>query len=633
MPAAFPPAFRSTLAGTALATLLAALPSASTVAAMPGTAGAPGPRTAQDIIAAAITSYAQDPVERALQAMIGAKMAEIHPPQLPDTPGEADAGSAAPPAAPGAAPAAGEAAATVAETATPAAEATPPPVAIPPRARPLSRSELDWKGIAAFYGTRNYAPVFFTGGAANARARAIATRLAAADGDGLNPADYSGLDLSQGRLSPEQADRIAHAELRMAMSVLRYARDAQVGLVNPASLSPLVAENPQAPEPAAVLATVAGAADPVAAIDSFNPPYAGFHKLRQKLADLRAGRAVAVVAPAGTGSGTPSVGGGPVMAVRDAGGWAVGGEAVGRFASAAVASDVDPMVTGAVPRARPGGTVDVAAIDPVPAVRAPAAADRRLAQRKATEAAILANMERWRWLPRDPGAKHVWVDIPGYDLAIVRDGQQTFHTRVVVGKDTNQTPSLSSAINNIVVNPYWNVPVSIVSKEMLARIKANPAYLTRNNYEVLYRGQPMDPTRIVWNENAARALSIRQKPGGRNALGTVKFLFPNPFSVYLHDTPSKSKFANDDRADSHGCVRVQNPMAFAAALLEGEPNLSGEKVEQLVGGKERWLKVADPVPVHLTYFTATVDAGGRLVLREDIYGRDPKLKKKLGLGA
>lgn len=627
MPAAFKLAFRTTFAGTALATLMAAMPSASTVAAMPGAGSGAAQRSPRDIIAAAITTYAQDPVEHALQGAITAKMNEIHPPQLPEPP-EAEAAPAA---------VANNMTAAPAEAALPQSGAAPaapavPPAAIAPRAKPLSRSEQDWKGIAAFYAARNYAPVFFTGGAANARAHAIAARLAAADGDGLNPADYSALDNSASRLSPEQADRIVHAELRMAMSVLRYARDAQVGLVNPASLSPLVAEKPAAPDPAAVLATVAGAADPVAAIDSFNPPYSGFHKLRQKLADLRAGRAVAVVAAPGAGL-TPSLGGGPVMAVRDAGGWAVGGEAVGRFASASVASDVDPIVTGTAPRPRPDGRLTVAAIDPLPSVNAPSAADRRLAQRKATEATILANMERWRWLPRDPGARHVWVDIPGYDLAVVRDGQQVFHTRVVVGKDTNQTPSLSSAINNIVVNPYWNVPVSIVSKEMLARIKANPSYLTRNNYEVLYRGQPMDPTRIVWNENAARALSIRQKPGGRNALGTVKFLFPNAFSVYLHDTPSKSKFENSDRADSHGCVRVQNPMDFAAALLEGEPSLSGEKIAAMVGGKERWVKVPEPIPVHLTYFTATVDNNGRLVLRDDIYDRDAKLKKKLGAGA
>lgn len=574
--------FRTILAGSALVTLAVAVP-VTTFAAMPGAFGVQSAGRTQDLIAAAITTYSVDPVSAALRRTIEGHIAAMTPP--------------------------------VAAPADPAATAAPAP-------KPLSASDADWMGIAAFYSARGYAPVWFAGGVPTARTRAVANRLAKAGEDGLDPAAYSVLDRSLQPISPEDAERLARAELRAAAAILRYAREAQTGRVKPSSVSPLDAEKPVPPDPASVLAAVAGARDPAVALDSYNPPYLGFRQLRAKLANLRAGLPVSSM-PLGTSAAgkVPSVGRVPALAVRDPAieprGPALASRGTG------IVSDADPQITGSLPEPRPQAAATESGKG--------ATAARDTGAYRQTEAAILANMERWRWLPRDLGRFHVWVDIPGYDLAVVRDGERTFHTRVVVGRDTNQTPTFSSAINNIVVNPYWNVPVSIVTKEMLKQIKANPGYLTKKNYEVLYKGQPVDPTRIVWNENAARALSIRQKPGAGNALGTVKFLFPNPFSVYLHDTPSKALFANDSRADSHGCVRVQNPMAFASALLAEDPNLSGDKVKDLVGGKERWLKIATPVPVHLTYFTAMVTASGDLDLREDIYGRDARLKAKLGL--
>ncbi|SHO67516.1 Murein L,D-transpeptidase YcbB/YkuD [Pseudoxanthobacter soli DSM 19599] len=573
--------FRTILAGSALVTLAVAVP-VTTFAAMPGAFGVQSAGRTQDLIAAAISTYSVDPVSAALRRTIEGHIAAMAPP----------------------------------------AAAPADPAAAAPAPKPLSASDADWVGIAAFYSARGYAPVWFAGGVPTARTRAVANRLAKAGEDGLDPAAYSVLDRSLQPISPEDADRLARAELRAAAAILRYAREAQTGRVKPSSVSPLDAEKPVPPDPASVLAAVADARDPAVALDSYNPPYLGFRQLRAKLANLRAGLPVSSMPLGASAAGKiPSVGRVPALAVRDPAVAERGPALASR--GTGIVSDADPQVTGSLPQPRPQAAATESGKS--------ATATRDTAAYRQTEAAILANMERWRWLPRDLGRFHVWVDIPGYDLAVVRDGERTFHTRVVVGRDTNQTPTFSSAINNIVVNPYWNVPVSIVTKEMLKQIKANPGYLAKKNYEVLYKGQPVDPTRIVWNENAARALSIRQKPGAGNALGTVKFLFPNPFSVYLHDTPSKALFANDSRADSHGCVRVQNPMAFASALLAEDPNLNGDKVKDLVGGKERWLKIATPVPVHLTYFTAMVTPNGDLDLREDIYGRDARLKAKLGL--
>jgi murein L,D-transpeptidase YcbB/YkuD len=246
---------------------------------------------------------------------------------------------------------------------------------------------------------------------------------------------------------------------------------------------------------------------------------------------------------------------------------------------------------------------------------------------------IIANMERWRWMPRDLGKFYVQVSIPNFQLDVMRNGTDIHSTRIVVGKVQNQTPIFSDQIEHIIVNPAWHVPASITKKEMLPAAQANPASLS--GYEVFYnfngRYRQIDPFSVDWYSVDVRRVQIRQPPGERNALGNIKFMFPNSYDVYLHDTPSKSLFQRDYRAYSHGCMRVMDPMAFADALLLDEPNFNAAKLKKMVGGGEKLVKLARHVPVHITYFTAAVDADGNLQMYGDLYGHDERIEKAFGL--
>ncbi|MHA1157824.1 MAG: L,D-transpeptidase family protein, partial [Alphaproteobacteria bacterium] len=248
-------------------------------------------------------------------------------------------------------------------------------------------------------------------------------------------------------------------------------------------------------------------------------------------------------------------------------------------------------------------------------------------------ATILVNMERWRWMPKDLGRLYVRVNVPNYNVEIHRDGEVFHSTRIVVGKPRNQTPIFSDEIEHVIVNPTWNVPASIARKEFLPAMLQNSSALNGYNVYANIKGhfRQVDPLKVNWSSVDMRKIQIKQPPGARNALGRVKFMFPNKHAVYLHDTPSKSLFKKDVRAFSHGCVRVNNPWDFAEALLDADPNLTGEIVQKMVGGREKQLNLDEHIPVHITYFTAWIDADSELQIRRDLYGHDTRMKKALGL--
>jgi murein L,D-transpeptidase YcbB/YkuD len=250
-----------------------------------------------------------------------------------------------------------------------------------------------------------------------------------------------------------------------------------------------------------------------------------------------------------------------------------------------------------------------------------------------SRADIIANMERWRWMPRDLGDFNVFVNIPEYRLAISRKGVEEYTTRVVVGTTKNQTPVFSDNIRHVVVNPYWNVPSSIIRGEVAPAVMRNPGYIDNQNMDLLYNGAPVSPWQVNWSMVSPTnfPFRVRQRPGAGNALGQIKFLFPNKHDVYLHDTPSKSLFARSSRALSHGCVRVENPMAFADALMANEANISRASLEAMFGPSERWVNPEKQIPVHLAYFTLRVEADGTLRSYGDIYGHNARLIAAMGL--
>ena len=255
---------------------------------------------------------------------------------------------------------------------------------------------------------------------------------------------------------------------------------------------------------------------------------------------------------------------------------------------------------------------------------------RRRVKREAPNpvADVIANMERWRWLPVELGASHIFVNIPAYALTLKRDGATHLTTRVVVGKPQTQTPVFSDKVQFLVVNPYWNVPPSIALKEYLPLLQQNPYALQARGLEVVSRGRVVDPATVDWS-SIGRSVAIRQPPGERNALGHIKFMFPNQHAVYLHDTPSRGLFSRDVRAYSHGCVRVENPFRLAEAVLGG--TWSEGRLRSMVGGPERQIGLDAHLPVHLAYFTTVVDETGTVKSYADIYGHNRRVRTLLGL--
>jgi murein L,D-transpeptidase YcbB/YkuD len=262
---------------------------------------------------------------------------------------------------------------------------------------------------------------------------------------------------------------------------------------------------------------------------------------------------------------------------------------------------------------------------------------KTLAQMKVPRAArvrtLLVNLERWRWLPDTLASRAVIVNVPSYDLKVV-DGEKTvLAMRVIAGTRGDPTPNFADAISHMELNPQWHVPESIATEEILPKVKADPNYLIAENISVVdSTGQEVDPTTVPWEEVNAESMAyrFRQEPGGGNPLGSIKFLFPNRFSVYLHDTPNSRLFEKDERAMSHGCVRIEHPLDLAAYLLGREGRWTRKELEDEVkSGKRKWIDLKETTPIYILYFTAFVDRDGKCDYRPDIYNRDASVDSAL----
>lgn len=231
---------------------------------------------------------------------------------------------------------------------------------------------------------------------------------------------------------------------------------------------------------------------------------------------------------------------------------------------------------------------------------------------------ILVNMERMRWMPSKKEGKLIMVNIPEFTLKVTDGNSLVKDMAVVVGKEGHNTTMFSDDLEEIVFSPYWNIPPSIVKNEILPAMQNNSNYLAQKHMEITSKGSGIP--------------EIRQLPGGDNSLGRVKFLFPNSFNIYFHDTPSKSLFEKDTRAYSHGCIRLSDPVWMANYLLENSPEWTPEKIEEAMNsGVEKFVKLKHSVPVIITYYTAWVDENKKLNFREDIYGNDEACTQKMFL--
>jgi murein L,D-transpeptidase YcbB/YkuD len=464
------------------------------------------------------------------------------------------------------------------------------------------------EGVEQFYKARNYKPLWVSNGAADDRAKAAIAYLAQVDSVGLDPNDYPVPNFA----AATTPDALAEAEIKFTNSVLTYARQAEIGRIHFTRVGADIQFNLVAPEPAKVLAKLAEASDVDAALDSYNPPQAEFKALQEKLAELRKGP----MAKPGEEKpkSTVHVGEGKILrpGMKDA-----------RVAQLRKRLDIagdkdstvyDDAVRDAVKAFQTGADLDTdgnLGPNTVRALNGERAAKRPSADPIDT---ILVNMERWRWLPRDLGNPHVIVNVPDYSLTLYNNGKVFWHTKIVAGQPAKATPMVSAEMKFITVNPTWNVPPSIIENEYLPALQEDPQALDRIGLKLT-----QDPDGTV---------HISQPPGAGNALGRIRFNFPNKFLVYQHDTPDKNLFAREKRAYSHGCMRVQDPFTYGEKLLslvDPEGRYTEAKLQKMLGDNEININFPKPIWVHLTYQTAFVDPDGKLQFRDDVYGRDARM--------
>jgi murein L,D-transpeptidase YcbB/YkuD len=251
---------------------------------------------------------------------------------------------------------------------------------------------------------------------------------------------------------------------------------------------------------------------------------------------------------------------------------------------------------------------------------------------------IALNMERWRWLPQNLGSRYVLINIADYMLYVIKNRETILKMKAIVGRHYRQTPLISKTLLYCVFNPYWNVPKSIAVKDLLPKIKQNPQYLVKNHFKVFrqigLKNIEINPLSINWarvNEKNF-SYSLRQEPGAKNALGRIKFVFPNKYDVYIHDTPEKEFFKKNTRAFSSGCIRIEKPFELAQYLLSDKQKkkwTNNDILQVINKGKEYIVFISPPIPVHILYWTAWINRDGSVNFRDDIYNRDASLAKAL----
>jgi murein L,D-transpeptidase YcbB/YkuD len=461
----------------------------------------------------------------------------------------------------------------------------------PPRASTACAQRLKdvWTDVRSFYEKRSGEPVWVTGSAPGSAAAIALGAFARAAEHGLDAEAYGATALrteaARLREAPQTdatATELARFESGLTAGLLALGRDVALGRPGGPPAGVGAERRRKAPDIATRFAAVIDEGDFSAWPDDVRPVHPQYAALQKALGALQAK------------SNTPSTAPAPP----------------------------------AVPRSEPASP----SRNPAGLVQATGQAGGRSGARAVTvtnQTRLLAlNLERWRWMPDDFGDRHVIVNVPQYHLYVREAGRTALGSRVIVGKLGDETPLFSADMTHVVLSPYWNIPESIAEGETVPSIVRNPAFLAKNNIEVLRRSdggvERVDPASVNWNNPAETSeLSLRQRPGPGNALGHIKFMFPNRYSVYLHDTPTDNLFDRAGRAFSHGCVRVAEPVALAKYVLADDPKWDEPAIEKAMhSGQEQSVKLKRSLPVHIVYFTAWADDAGNVSFLDDVYGRD-----------
>ncbi|MCK0138846.1 L,D-transpeptidase family protein [Aliiroseovarius sp. F47248L] len=473
--------------------------------------------------------------------------------------------------------------------------------------------------VAEFYRGNGYQPIW-TGTQAQDRARraALLKALSAAGDHGLP--DYNIAELKARLTSVASLRDLGRAEVELSKLFLSYAQGVSSGILTPAKVDSGIVRKVPRKNGADLLAELVGS-DPAGYLKTLPPKSPEYARLMKE--KLRLDRQLANGGwgePVPANSLKPGQAGQSVVALRN--------RLIRMgYLSRSASQSYDATIQIAVQQFQQdhGLTADgVAGSGTMDEINT--APEKRLAS-------IVVALERERWTNFERGKRHIWVNLADFTANIVDGGRVTFTTRSVIGKNIHdqRSPEFSDVMEFMVINPTWNVPRSIATKEYLPMLKRNPNAVSHLKL-IDSRGRVVNRSAVNFNAFSAKSFpfAIKQPPSSRNALGLVKFMFPNKYNIYLHDTPSKSLFGREVRAFSHGCIRLSDPFDFAYALLAKQTSdPEGTFHKFLNTGRETRVDLVDPVPVHLVYRTAVAPAKGRMNYRRDIYGRDAKIWQAL----
>ena len=471
--------------------------------------------------------------------------------------------------------------------------------------------------VAAYYERHGFAPVWV---GHPERLAALRSMLARSGEHALPAGAYDAEIITRAETAGQNLSEAAIAEINVTRLYLQFARDLNSGLLTPSDVDWEITLKPRIARADRLLQAVDFAADPMDVFDRLVPSDPAYARLVEEKKRLQA-----IVASGGWGPKVPAGGvlrpgrkykAVPKLRARLA---AMG---YGDLGSSKHYDETLLMVVKLF-QARHGLNSDGVA-GPATLGALNVSAERRLDQ-------VVVNMERLRWLNHERGDRHIFVNLADFSMKVMDHGVPSFESRVVIGKTGRdfRTPEFSHVMTHMVINPYWHVPKSIARREYLPLLKQDPMALANRGLHLYNRrGRILDTSGADFSEYSESnfPFSIKQPPGSRNALGRVKFMFPNKHNIYLHDTPAKKLFFKERRAYSHGCVRVQDPMALAEALIAPQKDDAGAYIQRLLAkSREITVNLQEPVPVHLTYRTAWIDDAGVAQYRSDVYGRDRRI--------
>ena len=475
--------------------------------------------------------------------------------------------------------------------------------------------------VSEFYKKNRYKLLWVRNGKVTKQAKTFRQTIARAHEHALDPFDYNPLDIDIDP-NPKDAKAIARFDVIFSQSLVAFAQHLNAGRLNPKTVTRENVIYPEAISAARILKEARSTKNATAYLRLLAPHTPRYERLRIALAHYRglAQRGGWPSVPKGQAL-KPGMSDSRVPLIRKR--LAITGDYRGNPSSASTA--YSGPVVDAMKRfqKRHGLAIDgVVGGNTIKQLNIPV---------EARIAVMEYNLERRRWMQDDYGRYYIFANLADQVLKVVRDEKTIYAELIQVGLPYHRTPVFSDEMEYIEMNPYWNVPRSIAVNELLPKLRQNANALGPQNFEVLNAGAVVPFQSVPWGSysKANFPVRLRQKPGTKNALGRVKFMFPNDFNVYIHDTPSKSKFSSASRFFSHGCLRLKDPLKMAEVLL-GPQGWSRAKIDQTIAAKKRKVvKLSNKIPVHIAYMTAWVNKDGSVHFRRDVYGRDKILAKAL----